>query len=102
MTKHMMSAVVSRLCGGVLIAGGILCWLVACGGDSANGPPVVHSAEVCKVATDCKTEPDALCKDVKTIARFETPSCADGRCMWIGTEERCGLECHDGFCVSAR
>ena len=98
-----MSAVVSKICGGALIAGGILCWVVACGSDSANGPPITRTAEVCKVAADCKMEPESVCKDGKTLVRFETPTCGSGqRCMWSGTEDPCGLMCQDGFCVSAR
>jgi hypothetical protein len=99
----MMSAVVSKVCGGALIAGGILCWLVACAGDSNAGPPMVRTGEVCQRATDCKAQPDDVCKDAKTLVRYETPACGgDKRCLWNGTEDPCGGSCQDGFCVSAR
>ncbi len=53
-----MSAALSTFCGGALIAGGILCWVVACGGASPTaGPP--RTAEIAKATADGKTAPNA-------------------------------------------
>jgi len=99
----MSAVVVGRVVAGLLIVASAACWLGACGSDSADTlPPTTRTAEECKVDVDCKTEPAGRCKDSATVIHFDVPKCeSDGRCSWTATEERCGLMCQDGYCVSA-
>ncbi|HMJ52079.1 MAG TPA: hypothetical protein VK540_08380 [Polyangiaceae bacterium] len=103
----MMSVVFARITVRTLLTVGVVCWLGACGSDSADsaspdaGHPVVRTDDVCGADADCRMEPDSICKDTKTIVRFDVPKCAsDHRCTWIGSEDRCDYMCQDGYCIT--
>jgi len=97
---------------------GIACLPSACGGSSSDGdtdaagdagagdaadaePDVIRTGEVCTVSADCKMNPGRdYCPEPRTAVRYEPTCGADQRCTWGRFEDRCGLGCHEGYCVS--
>jgi hypothetical protein len=86
----------------ILLIPGIALLMGACGGDDETEAEVIHTAEPCKVASDCKMDPGrASCRDGNTAVRYEEPSCgADQRCAWSKLEHHCDLRCEDGYCIT--
>src|SRR5687767_12024645 len=99
---------------------GFACLLMACGGSASEGdsdagdsdagadaadaePEVIRTGEVCKVSADCKMPPGrAYCPEPRKAVRYDEPTCgADQRCTWYRIEDRCGLRCEDGVCITA-